>query len=91
MESRESNTALGFLSRATTANHRGPRSYYPISTAEKPRSSERIQSALRLTPIEYSFWDSRLEPPQATAEDPGATIQLAQQRNLGAMSAFNSL
>ena len=29
---------LGFSSRDTTANHRGPSSYYPISTAEKPRS-----------------------------------------------------
>ena len=34
---------LGFSSRATTANHRGPSSYYPIIPAEKPRSSERIQ------------------------------------------------
>jgi len=82
---------LGFSSRATTANHRGPSSYYLISTAEKPRSSERIQSALRLTPIEYSFWDSRLEPPQATAEDPAATIELSPQRNLGALSALNGL
>ena len=29
---------LGFASRATTANHRGPSSYYPIIPAEKPRS-----------------------------------------------------
>ena len=29
---------LGFPSRDTTAKHRGPSSYYPISTAEKPRS-----------------------------------------------------
>ena len=90
-DSRPSNTAFGFPSGDTTANHRGPSSYYPISTAEKPRSSVSFQWPLGLTPIQYSFEDSRLETPQPTTEDPAATIQLAQQRNLGALSAFNGL
>ena len=82
---------LGFSSRANTGNHRGPSSYYPIIPAEKPRSSERIQRSLGLTPIQYSCEDSRLEIPHATTEHPAATIQLSQQRNLGALSAFNAL
>ena len=40
---------LEFPSRDTTADHRGPRSYYLISTAEKPRSCHRcIRSVRRL-------------------------------------------
>ena len=35
-------TPLGFSSRATTANHRTPSSYYLIIPAEQPRSSEEI-------------------------------------------------
>ena len=38
LDSRESNTPLGFSSRATTGNHRTPTSYYRIIPAEQPRS-----------------------------------------------------
>ena len=72
----------GFSSRATTGNHRGPSSYYLIIPAEQPRSSLSTQCSSGLTSIEYSFLDSRQEPPHATTEDRGATVQLSQQENL---------
>ena len=56
-----------------------PRYIKQIIPAEKPNSSVSFQRPLGLTPIQYSFWDSRLETPQPTTEDPAATIQLAQQ------------